>query len=460
MLHEIKMWVVGSPDAIAVEWLGGRRTYRELNDDVRMAEQILEERSCLSRIVAVRGERGYGAIVALLACLGIGRTYVPLDPTWPKARSLAVLEASGADLLLTVEDVALTHFETLAPASQSSREDLGYIIFTSGSTGLPKGVMVSRTSLLQRIDSLIGMIDTGSRMLLNTSIAFDISLLEMLLPLVAGGTVLCIPGAQKDLAAFVESIVALHPTHIQGTPTFFAFMERMGWPLPKDMHVWCGGEALTPMLASDLLKCSRTLWNFYGPTEATIWCTYQQITDPDHVTVGRSFGGTRLAIDVENGELGEVILSGSGIAEGYLDVIASGGPFFMHQDNGWSYRTGDRGYIDEASGELHLVGRCDQQVKINGYRIELGDIETNLARHPEVSDCAVVATMDSDDVTRLTAFVVVRQKIDQRELRVHCREFLPRYSVPQRIRFVESLPVNTAGKVDRPLLVVLAGQGE
>jgi D-alanine--poly(phosphoribitol) ligase subunit 1 len=285
-------------------------------------------------------------------------------------------------------------------------------------------------------------------MLLNTSIAFDISLLEMLLPLVVGGTVVCAPKPTVDVDGFRAAVARFAPTHVQGTPTFFSYLERLGWPLPEGAEIWCGGEPLGPRLAVALVRRFRQVRNMYGPTEATIWCTYHDVTEDDAASVGRPFGGSGIFIEPtgDSGDVGEVVVFGAGLAAGYVDPQQNEDRFFHDPRRGPCYRTGDLGWLD-LDGRLHVLGRRDDQVKVNGHRIELGDIEANLESHPSVHRCAVVVSR-REDAAQLVAYVMA-DELGLREMRSFARERLPLYAVPHRFRFVDALPVNTAGKIDR-----------
>jgi len=439
--------------------LASRRTGRSVLRDVADVGRRLDAIVPDSATVAVAGERGYGGLIALLACLATDRPYVPLDLEWPQQRTELVLRESGAAALVTVahdQNLKITgrpHDHTL----RDRIADLAYVIFTSGSTGVPKGVMVESEGLRRRLVALVPMITEWCTptMMLNTSIAFDISLIELLLPLLAGGRIVCPPLVTAEPAGFLEVLASDPPTHVQGTPSYFKLLAALGWPLPsagaeraQPIEIWCGGEQLDRRLARILLDRFGRVRNFYGPTEATIWCTVHSVSEFELASVGRPIGATIvLAPGGADGEHpAELVLAGDGLAAGYVRDGDGDGRFVETPGVGRSYRSGDLGYLDR-DGLIYVVGRVDTQVKINGHRLELAEIEGHLESHPAVLHCAVTVAGD-DDSRQLVAFVVGKD-VRVRELRQHASNVLPAYAMPHRIRVVEALPLTTSGKIDR-----------
>ncbi|MFD9043270.1 AMP-binding protein [Streptomyces bottropensis] len=446
---------VSSPNQIAYAGVGGEYTYDELLSDVADLSRRIEELTPRDHVVAVRGQRGYGTLTCLLACLATGRVYLPVDERWPPHRVDLVLSEAGASVQWEVEGDGKPHVAaTYATGTAAPRPGLGYIIFTSGSTGVPKGVMVEEDVLAQRIGALTPLLPDGrtARFVLNTSISFDISLVELLLPLLAGGTVICPPPLTLDPSGFVEFLTRYGATHLQVTPSFFKLTEVFGLSLPTDLEVWCGGEVLDPGLGARLVARFRTVRNFYGPTEATIWCTYHTLSPDSLTSVGRPFGGTEvMAPGADARNPGELILTGAGLAAGYLRVADEAGRFIDSTEYGRAYRTGDLGWLSP-DGSVHVSGRIDHQVKINGYRMELSEVESAVEDHPAVQQCAAFLLSDSDGSAQLAVAYVARESVAVRALRNHLRGTLPSYAIPQHLRQVDALPLTTAGKVDRQLL--------
>jgi D-alanine--poly(phosphoribitol) ligase subunit 1 len=342
-------------------------------------------------------------------------------------------------------------------------------MYTSGSTGWPKGVVVTHQALLARLRGLAAApgVGPGDSFLAMTALSFDPCLAELLVPLVVGGQVVAAPGgARLDPATFAAVVAGQRPTVVQATPSFWRLALAWGWPGVPGMRVWCGGEPLTPGLAADLLATGAELWNVYGPTEATIWATAQRVCTPDAIGLGRPLAGTGLCLERDGrpvtraGEPGEILLYGECLAAGYLrrpDLTARQfGTRETPEGPRWCYRTGDRAQFRD-DGLLVFLGRVDSQVKLRGHRIELGEVEAVLERHPAVRE-AVVVLRDADqpDRAHLAAFLTGDGSATAREVRTWLAERLPAPMRPSRLSFRSRLPRTPTGKVDR---LALAGEG-
>lgn len=480
-------------------------SYSALSDQVcRMAHQLRSLGIGAGQRVAVALERGPSLVAALLAVLECSAAYVPIDPQHPLDRRLHVVRDVTASALivhgttdlaeplqteLTIVDLANTHnwSEPLcnSDARPPAQHDLAYVIYTSGTTGLPKGVMVEHASV---VNLLLAMRDTlsvvaGDRVLALTTVGFDIAALELFLPLIAGG---CIVLADRDAAVDPSKLAALISTEcvdvMQATPTTWRMLLDSGWRGIPSIRALCGGEALPGGLAAKIVEKVGALWNVYGPTETTIWSTAQrvdamEIDDVDAtVCIGTPLANTQSYVLDSNAELvpvgaiGELYLGGTGLARGYvgLDALTQerfvANPFFVE---GCLYRTGDLVYRDR-DGRLHHVGRTDAQVKLNGYRIELEEIEARLVTHCAVLEAVVTLRRDAAGYARLVAYYVatiglVDSVEDRTEtLRSHLLAFLPSYMVPEVFVALERLPVSPNGKIDRialpdPVLTARSG---
>ncbi|MET9647663.1 amino acid adenylation domain-containing protein [Streptomyces syringium] len=456
----IAEFAAARPDQPAYVGADSKHTYTDLLSDVTDLSRQIEKLAPRDHVVAVSGQRGYGTLTCLLACLATGRVYLPVDERWPAHRvDLVVSEAGAAALLKVGDDEKLSVATTYGRGTAAPRPGLGYIIFTSGSTGLPRGVMVEEAMLEERLVSLTPLFpaDRPVRFVLNTSIAFDISLIELLIPLLAGGTVVCPPPLKADPQGFADFAARHGATHIQGTPSFFKLIEAFDVALPAHLEAWCGGEALDPRLAGRLVDRFGSVRNFYGPTEATIWCTFHTLTPHALDSVGLPFGGTEvLAPGADAWQPTELVLAGRGLAVGYVRPADDEGRFVELPGRGRAYRTGDLGWV-ATDGRVHVAGRIDHQVKVNGYRLELTEIESAVESHPTVRQCAAFVLPGSDEGSvRLAAAYVADMGIPVRELREHLRRTLPSYAVPQHLRRVDELPLTTAGKVDRQILREMA----
>ncbi|MFF5957879.1 amino acid adenylation domain-containing protein [Streptomyces luteogriseus] len=468
-----------TPDAAAVRAVR-TYTYRELSARaVALGEEILAHTRPGS-LVALDATGPAGGALGILAAAGIGCAVLPLNRESPPAHRERVLANARPSLVLRETSECVFAVEPVAAAGRPvvPREpvmaDIAYVMYTSGSTGLPKGVMVPHTALLDRLAGLASTpgLAAGEVMVAATALSFDISMAEMLLPLTVGASFLAVPDDVRfDPYLFQEFVDEHAPQVIQATPSFWRMLLAAEWQGATGARLWCGGEALTPELARRLLPRGAELWNLYGPTEATIWATAARVEEPDVISLGSPLDGSGLylaAVDdsgtthlgetvTEPGTAGEIVLSGAGIALGYLDRddltaerFPTGGTAGA---GGRLYRTGDRGRY-RADGSLEFLGRLDDQIKLRGHRIELGEIEAVLEEHPDITAAvAVLRDADRPEHASITAHVTARREgVSDKALRTWLRERLPAGHCPSRIVVRGTLPRTTAGKIDRVLL--------
>ncbi|WP_158914220.1 amino acid adenylation domain-containing protein [Caulobacter sp. S45] len=481
-----------TPDALAVQDGRTRLTYAELERrSARIANRLAELGAGPGGFVGVCLERSVDTVAALLAVLKTGAAYIPLDPAYPAQRLALMVEDAGCDLVLTEHSVA-----GLAPAAarslaledivdgpesfsiRSGPEDLAYVIYTSGSTGRPKGVELRHRSVVNLLNAFRRTLDftARDRLLAVTTISFDISVLEIFLPLTVGAAVILagredvVDGAR--LAALIQSSAA---TVLQATPATWRLLIGAGWR-GAGMKLLCGGEAVDPALARRLLECGGgRFWNVYGPTETTIWSTFAEVrsVDSERIPIGRPLDNTRLyildeaGVPVAPGEAGELFIAGDGVARGYLgrpDLNAERFVPEIGSPDERMYRTGDRARL-RPDGQVDFLGRVDHQVKVRGFRIEPGEIEARLAEHADVAQAVVIAQTEPDGGSRLVAFIVPRRETPtQKALKAFLGETLPAHMVPNQIVLVASLPLTPNGKVDRNTLAAnvpeAVGDGE
>jgi D-alanine--poly(phosphoribitol) ligase subunit 1 len=452
-----------TPDATAV--LGRRSVdYRRLVSMVReLAERL---GSCgPGDVVALQLPTSEQALLAMLAVRSLGAAFLPVDITAPSTRQDYVIGESGAGLVVALEPGRADTLSIRIPSTaraQSVPEDTAYLMFTSGSTGTPKGVLISEEALADRLAGLTEVpgAAAGATFLALTSLSFDISLAELLLPLTVGGTVALAPAeARVSSAALSAAIEYCRPDVLQGTPSFWHLMLDTGWVGAPDSVVWCGGEALTADLARRLRPLCAELWNLYGPTEATIWATAWRCEADGPVALGDPLSGTECVLIDEGGAIvtgpgaeGEVVLLGAGLATGYLGGVLADRFAPLPRRSERAYRTGDRARYRE-DGSLAYLGRTDGQVKYRGQRIELGEIESILELHPAVSQAVVVLCHAGDPYrARLAAAVCAAVDTEPVRLRGWLAERLAPSMVPQSISVFESLPRSAAGKLDRPTI--------
>ncbi|MFW2403321.1 MAG: amino acid adenylation domain-containing protein, partial [Gammaproteobacteria bacterium] len=478
-----------TPNAIAIECAGERMTYAQLAARVEAAAATLRE--CLppneTGVVAVLVDRSAAMVVAVFGAMRAGAAYLPLDPQYPAERIEYMLEDSGSAMLVTSETVGhtLPAFDgtlivvdgngAVADIRRGVVRSCGgavagtaYVIYTSGSTGLPKGVCIPHSALTNFMVSMArepGM-SSGDRLLAVTTLSFDIAALELMLPLIVGGTVIvATTETTADGHALASGIAACEPTVMQATPSTWRMLLSAGWQGRPGMKILCGGESLDRTLAEQLLAGGHALWNMYGPTETTIWSTCARIADATApITVGGPIANTRLHVldgrmrAVPIGVAGELYIGGDGLADGYhLRPELTGERFvtdpFMN-DGGRLYRTGDRARW-RRDGTIELLGRMDRQVKLRGFRIELGEIEAALVSIAGVETAVVVLDEVSPEDTRIVAYVVPStsgDELDTTMLRNALSQGLPDYMMPSLLVAVPSVPLTPNGKLDRRAL--------
>lgn len=471
------------PQKIAVRFGSESVTYAELDSRANRVADVLLSRGCRpDTLVALCVERSIAMVAGLLGILKAGGAYVPIDPSYPAERISLVLEDSKAPLLVTERRLAphLPKTQTdvilldepppaAAPSKQTgtraTAESLAYVIYTSGSTGRPKGVEIPHRAVVNFLNSMRTEpgLDAADVLLAVTTLSFDIAGLELHLPLTTGATVVIASREMvMDGAALAAEMEARNVTVLQATPATWRLLLDAGWKGHSRLKALCGGEALPPELAKEILPRCGELWNMYGPTETTIWSTCSRVTDAGRIHIGKPIDNTEVYVVDSQFQLlpagiaGELLIGGDGLARGYhnrADLTAE--RFIPHpfKSGARLYRTGDlaRWRVD---GNLDCLGRLDHQVKIRGFRIELGEIESNLARFPGVNQAVVIALTDRSGAKYLAAYVVSEASPhpDPTALREHLRKFLPDYMVPGVYVFLDSLPLTPNGKIDRKAL--------
>ncbi len=529
-----------TPDAPAVHDATTTLTYAELTARAHQLAHALQYHGVGPDVlVALCLDRSCDLLVAVLAVLAAGGAYVPLDPTYPPERLAYMLADSQAPVLLTNKEMRDWRLESDAPQSPTLRlrsgqvsnlqsptvieliadreriarqpetkpdsgvtpDHLAYVIYTSGSTGAPKGVQIVQRAVVNFLHSMQQRpgIAPGDVLLSVTTISFNIAVLELLLPLTVGASVVIVDRATAvDGGALAAALQDYGATLMQATPASWRLLLASGWTPPASLTILCGGEALPPDLISPLLPC-RALWNMYGPTETTIWSTIAPITGDDGTApIGHPIANTTLYVldahlrPVPIGVAGELYIGGAGLARGYLNrpeltaerfvpspLSVVSGQLQRTMDNGplttdnRLYRTGDL-VRWRPDGQLEYLGRLDQQVKVRGHRIELGEIEAVLGRYAGVQASAVTVWDDEGGNKRLVAYVVANQeqrtknteqkstKEDSQfsilnsqfsgELRAFLQQHLPGSMVPSAFVVLDALPLTANGKINRRAL--------
>ncbi|WDZ83564.1 polyketide synthase [Micromonospora cathayae] len=427
-------------------------------------------------VVGLLTERGPDLVPAMLGILRTGAAFLPLDPNYPVERLSRYLEVAACDLILA-DHRSLAFGTTIGPAvlpiptadgsalavpPPVTGDDLAYVLFTSGSTGEPKGVEIGHTALANFLTGIGERLGSGpdDRMLAHTTVAFDISLLELLLPLTVGATVVL---ASREVARDPQRLADLigEVTVAQATPSLWRLLLETGWTPAADLTVLSGGEALVPAVAERLHATARELWNLYGPTEATIWVSTHRVDRVGtFLPLGDALPGLDLHVLDDNLDpcgpdgVGELYLSGIGLARGYVNRPDRTAEVFLeHPRTGLRlYKTGDTVRL-HADGAIEWLGRADSQVKVRGNRIEPAEIERVLATFPGVTAAAVIAVaFEGRGEPRLTAYLVAERTLVKAELDEFVGQRLPEYMVPDTYVRLDAMPLTDNGKIARRLL--------
>jgi amino acid adenylation domain-containing protein len=504
-LHElIEAQAQRSPEQEAVSCEGVRYTYRELNDRAnQLARHIRNLGIGPEMMVGVHMERCADLSVVLLAILKVGAAYVPLDPDYPKERIEFMIQDSGIKLALTQERLwrAIardglkglcldSHWDLISaqspePApSNVGPDNAAYLIYTSGSTGRPKGAVNTHRAICNR---LLWMQNTyrlgpGDRVLQKTPMSFDVSVWEFFWPLLSGATlVLARPGGHRDCAYLASTIARENITTIHFVPSLLrVFLEEdLADSCRSLKRVICSGEELTLDLQQRFFeKVGAELHNLYGPTEAavdvTAWaCRPEEDASQDgRVPIGRQIDNVKIYIldrrlmPCPVGTPGELHIGGICLARGYYSRPALTAERFCpdplsNKPGARLYKTGDVAEL-LPDGNIKFLGRVDAQVKIRGARVEPGEIESALIKHPLVNQAVVLAGPDGAGHMRLVAYVVPSrgEKLNRVELRSFLETRLPKYSIPSVFVILDELPLTPGGKLNRTRLSDLGRQDD
>ena len=476
-LHAIERLAREKPDRIFHVSSGFQSSYSELSRRSHaVAAHVAREAGPRQRPVAVIGHKQPEMVQAFIGCLKAGHPYVPIESSMPPARIEAILGNLEKPLVLTPEIVGALP-EDFTETQMVRNEEIAYVIFTSGSTGEPKGVPIS----VRNLEFFIDWIEAEQRLVndevfLNQApFCFDLSVMDLFPCLHVGGRLVSVTKSHlADPVALQKLLAESQITTWVSTPSF----ARLCTGNP-DFHqqnlmqlrrfLFCG-ETLPPAVAAVLLERfpEAEVWNTYGPTEATVATTSVRITNDwiakgGALPVGIPTPGCRIRIldetlrDVPKSERGQIVISGPNVSPGYLNPRPNEQPF-REIDGAWSYCTGDWGHYQDE--QLYFDGRMDSQIKLNGYRIEIGDIEAHLRSLESVRDATVLTIETDGEVTGLTACIIARGEAGSEterilSIRSALRKKLPDYMLPRHYRFLEEFPMTINGKVDRRALTAI-----
>ncbi|HEX5885556.1 MAG TPA: amino acid adenylation domain-containing protein, partial [Pyrinomonadaceae bacterium] len=483
----IRSHALRQPEAIAVCYGDSSITYGELD---RRANQLGNHLRRLGvqpeTIVALYMERSIDAIIGMLGILKAGGAYLAVDPGYPAARLDVILKDAKAPLIVTTESLSKNlsangarplcldsewqeierEPETL-PESGVVPANLAYVVYTSGSTGKPKGVMAPHTGLLNliRAEATEFGITPDDRILLYTSLSFDASLFEICMALGHGAQLVITPPSDLlPTPAFVPMLRRLAVTNLSIFPSALALLEDDDLPALRTLIV--GGEAC-PKAVADRWSNGRQMFNTYGTSETTIWATSGQCDqNGECIYIGRALRNTRIYVldrfmnPTPAGVPGEIYIGGIGTARGYVDMSDLTAERFVpdpfsEKPGERMYRTGDAGRLS-MDGKIELLGRLDHQIKVQGVRIELRDVEAAVLSHPAVKHAVAHTSGDAANKLLVVYFVSSEKDgSDASDIREFLSQLLPAYMIPSIYIPLEKLPLLPGGKIDYRALSVL-----
>ena len=473
-----------NPGKTAVIFEDKKVTYAELNSKAnRLARHLIARKPVNKPLIGIYLNRSDEMLACLIAVMKTGGSYLPLDPTYPDDRVVFMIEDSQVDVIISESALmdCLTSYRDriiLVDAIQNLKDfddsnfpnkagpgDLAYTIYTSGSTGKPKGVQIEHRSLLNFLYSMKEKpgITESDRLCAVTPISFDISVLELFLPILAGATVIIAPREFTiDGRLLLKHIKDNNATMMQATPSTWRLLVEAGWNGEALQKVLCGGEAIPRDLAENILNRGLTVWNLYGPTETTVWSTIYHIENKyDPILIGKPIGNTKTYIldasmkPVPSGVAGELFIGGDGVARGYLNRPELTSEKFII--NPFSekkferiYRTGDLARYRH-DGNIEFLGRNDQQVKVRGHRIELGEINAVVAQYGGIKYAVTVVREDCPGDKRIVTYFVKDDSsgsIRISDLKEYAKKEIPAYMVPAFFIEMQKLPLLPNGKVN------------
>lgn len=482
LIEQIDRWGRLAPDRTAHISGGCRLTYGELLHGSNAVAAAIHREQPGSRLpVAVVGHKQPEMLIAFLGAVKAGRPYIPIDHSLPEARVERIRVIASASLVLTPEWVAAAAGRGevgFAPAPARQASDPWYIIFTSGSTGEPKGVVIPTGCLESFLAWMLAehpLAEQGEVFLNQAPFSFDLSVMDLYLSLVSGGTLFSL--TQEDIGSprqLFQSLQSSQVTAWVSTPSFARMcLAEPGFAAPMlpglRRFLFCG-ETLAPEVAAALIQRfpQAEVWNTYGPTETTVATTSVRIDQeilqrynplpvgyPKPDSVIRVQPSSPQAGDAQPADpsRGEIVIAGPHVSPGYIGRPDLTARAFFDLDGLPAYRTGDWGHFQD--GLLFFDGRIDNQLKLHGYRIELGDVESNLRQLPDIQDAAVLPVLKGGIPDHLAAFVILSGPLaaseyeTTRALKRSAGQNLPAYMIPRRFIYMQTFPMTPNGKVDR-----------
>jgi len=459
--------------------------YRDFGHVVSAIRHQLHNLELPNKVVGLVINNDIESYASILSIWLEGYCYVPLNPKWPLQRCLDIISTCNIKCILDSSKetrydstvVIKSNYEYYESQSSDLEitdahdDDNAYILFTSGSTGSPKGVQITRKNVAAFIDSMenIGLhVTEKDKCLQPFDLSFDFSVSGYLIPLINGASIYTVDTKKSKITSIAKLLMNENLTILQMVPSMMRnmipYIEELNLSTIR-YNIFCG-EALSAQMIKKWHSANSNMisYNMYGPTENTVFCTYYRIDSTnindikqvnDIVSIGKSFvNNDVLIIDNDNNEIidggdmaGELCLSGLQLTFGYLmNEKENNEKFFIRNNTRW-YRTGDLCYYTDGDN-LMYVSRLDSQVKLNGFRVELGEIESKYSNISGGRYAIIIPYIDSNDNT-LLALIVESEEYDYQKDLEELRKVLPPYEIPHSVFFIRSMPLNQNGKVDR-----------
>ncbi|MEE0938730.1 non-ribosomal peptide synthetase, partial [Methanobrevibacter sp.] len=464
ILHKrFEKQVVNKGDEIALVASDATLTYKQLDEKANVVANALIKRGVKPKSnVLVMLSRDSNLIASILGILKAGCAFIPIDPEYPQERINYIYENSHADYIIANEsgEKSLDIEELLKDGNSENpdvnvdSDDLAYMIYTSGSTGNPKGVMISHKNICNQAQNPKSTYDS---LLCITTISFDVSVDDILTSLSNGLKLILADDSQiKNIPSLIKLIDENKPEVLEITPSRLASYLEVNEFCRVISCLKCffiGGEKFSAKVYEDLRKYSdAVVYNSYGPTETTITSNNKEVTDVNDLTVGPPL--TNYVTDVRDidgkllpdGVMGELYIGGTGVGKGYYGMPEKTKESFLTIDGIPYYRSGDYA-IELPNGEIDIKGRIDNQIKLRGLRIEIGEIETNIGQYPDIRQ-AVVVIKEINNNEHLCAYFTANCEIDNDDLKEFLKGRLTRYMVPTVFMQLDEMPQTPNGKTD------------